>query len=88
MRDIFYNQTHKIDPKEWLVTLNESELAEWNWIQSNIEKVNKRTDEFDLKEPWYLGRVLYALSLGFIKMAAGINTQYPNIKMIGASFTD
>ena len=62
MRDIFYNQTHKIDPIEWLVTLNESELAEWNWIQSNIEKVNKLTNEFDLKEPWYLGRVLYALS--------------------------
>ena len=32
MRDIFYNQTHKIGSKEWLVTLNESELAEWNWI--------------------------------------------------------
>ena len=30
----------------------------------------------------------YALSLGFIKIAKGINTQYPNIKMMGASFTD
>ena len=62
MRDIFYNQTHKIDSKEWLFSLNESELAEWNWIQSNIEKVNKLTDEFGLNEYYYLGRVLYALS--------------------------
>ena len=30
----------------------------------------------------------HALSLGFIKIAAGINTQYPNIKIMGASLTD
>ena len=50
MRDIFYNQTHKIGSDYWMQLLNEAELSEWNWIQNNIDEVKKRADEFDVKK--------------------------------------
>ena len=63
MRDIFYNQTHKIGSSDWIKTLTEGELAEWHWIDANKQTVIKYTNEFGLKEGWYLGRLLYVLSL-------------------------
>ena len=62
MKDIFYNQQHQIGSDKWLMYLNEAELSEWNWIQNNIDEVKKRADEFDVKEYYYLGRIMYALS--------------------------
>ena len=62
MRDIFYNQKHQIGSDEWLSLLNEAELSEWNWINSNMELVENFATEFELKDRWYLGRVLYVLS--------------------------
>ena len=41
MRDIFYNPTHEIGSHDWLIILTEAERTEWNWIQNNIDKVNK-----------------------------------------------
>ena len=38
MRDIFYNQTHKIGSHDWLIRLTEAEKSEWDWIQNNIEQ--------------------------------------------------
>ena len=63
MRDIFYNQTYKIGSSYWMRTLTEGELAEWNWIDANKQTVIKYTNEFGLKEGWYLGRLLYVLSM-------------------------
>ena len=62
MRDVFYNTDHEIGSNHWLQLLNEAELSEWNWINSNMELVEKYVLEFELKDKWYLGRVLYVLS--------------------------
>ena len=71
MRDIFFNQTNEIGSHDWLIRLTEAEQSEWSWIQNNIDKVNKLTDEFGLKQPWNLGRVLYALSFNSDDYAKG-----------------
>ena len=71
MRDIFYNQTYEIGSHDWRIRLTEAEKSEWNWIQDDIDKVNKLTDEFGLKEYYYLGRVLYALSFNSEDYAKG-----------------
>ena len=50
MRDIFYNTDHNIGSDHWLNLLNEAELSEWNWINSNMELVEKYVLEFELKD--------------------------------------
>ena len=44
MRDIFLNQTHKIGSSDWMRTLTEAELVEWNWIDAPKQQVIKYTN--------------------------------------------
>jgi len=76
MKDIFYNQKHEIGSAEWLSLLNEAELAEWNWIQNNLDKVQAKADEFGLREYYYLGRVMYVLSFSDSKSGEYIKDEY------------
>ena len=63
MRDFFYNRTHDIGSSDWIKTLNEAELSEWNWINSNMELVEKYVSEFELKEAKARAHILQGLKV-------------------------
>ena len=78
--DWLFSQPH--EEEYWIGFTDEQEEGNWQWVTG--EEVTYTS--WHGSQPDGSGN--YALSFGFTNIAAGINTQYPSIKISGAILTD